>query len=347
MPLFPLFCSPKVERIGRVTVIYGPKIGPPPFCHLLQIPWFIAFAKSRLKLNQGSTGLIYNYGFTQISIIAGLKLIFGCSFIMDLEELTYSHTLDILRLDRRFCRRVVHGLEQWIGLRLIKGAVVPASGIGQGVPANIPVLTCQGCIPVAPQVPPVLQDQQVTMLWAAPIVRERGIDIFAQVLKILDSADIYKEIATRLVFQVCGVGSESRWFQANTKTFKLIKCNYLGFVSESEYSKILSSVDVCLSLQPNLDKDASLTMPSKVPEFMAAGKVVIASSIGDINKLPSNVILRYEDDNPAKIARLCASVAMDTSKHRDLAKEAHKYAAEHFSALKVGLQLLRFFSQVR
>lgn len=59
--------------------------------------------------------------------------------------------------------------------------------------------------------------------------------------------------------------------------------DYRGFLSTDEYFKLLNSVDICCMTRNN-SAFANAGFPFKLGEFLAAGKLVIASRIGDIEK---------------------------------------------------------------
>jgi glycosyltransferase involved in cell wall biosynthesis len=58
---------------------------------------------------------------------------------------------------------------------------------------------------------------------------------------------------------------------------------YVGFLSNVEYFKLLHSVDICCMTRNN-SAFANAGFPFKLGEFLAAGKIVIASRIGEVEK---------------------------------------------------------------
>lgn len=59
--------------------------------------------------------------------------------------------------------------------------------------------------------------------------------------------------------------------------------DYKGFLSTEEYFKLLNSVDICCMTRNN-SAFANAGFPFKLGEFLAAGKLIIASRIGDVEK---------------------------------------------------------------
>ena len=71
------------------------------------------------------------------------------------------------------------------------------------------------------------------------------------------------------------------------KIFPLIKTNsnveYVGFLSSEAYFKLLQSVDICCMTRNN-SAYANAGFPFKLGEFLAAGKIIIATRIGEVEK---------------------------------------------------------------
>jgi len=70
-------------------------------------------------------------------------------------------------------------------------------------------------------------------------------------------------------------------FFSTIKSPELI--DYRGFLSFSEYFKLLGSVDICCMTRNN-SAFANAGFPFKLGEFLAAGKLIVASRIGDVDK---------------------------------------------------------------
>ena len=74
---------------------------------------------------------------------------------------------------------------------------------------------------------------------------------------------------------------ELKKFFSTIKSPELV--DYKGFLSSSEYFKLLGSVDICCMTRNN-SAFANAGFPFKLGEFLAAGKLIVASRIGDVDK---------------------------------------------------------------
>ena len=97
---------------------------------------------------------------------------------------------------------------------------------------------------------------------------------------LLEAMDILKERKFKFKLILSGKGRP----EDIEKIFPKLKGNefidYRGFLSTQEYFKLLSSVDICCMTRTN-SAFANAGFPFKWGEFLAAGKLIIASKIGD------------------------------------------------------------------
>lgn len=100
---------------------------------------------------------------------------------------------------------------------------------------------------------------------------------------LLAAMDILKERKYQFKLILSGKGRP----EDIEKLFPKFKDNDLidfrGFLSTREYFKLLSGVDICCMTRTN-SAFANAGFPFKLGEFLAAGKLIIASRIGDVDK---------------------------------------------------------------
>ena len=100
---------------------------------------------------------------------------------------------------------------------------------------------------------------------------------------LLPAIDILKEKKYQFKLILTGKGRP----EDVEKLFPKFKDNdlidYRGFLSTEQYFKLLSSVDICCMTRNN-SAFANAGFPFKLGEFLAAGKLIIASKIGDVDK---------------------------------------------------------------
>ncbi|OOG68053.1 glycosyltransferase family 4 protein [Algoriphagus sp. A40] len=113
------------------------------------------------------------------------------------------------------------------------------------------------------------------------------------------------------------------------------KIKYLGFLSSEEYLKVLSGCDV-FCVTRNNSKAANTGFPSKLSEFLAAGKAVIASSVGDVGtilKHQENAFLVPPEDEQAMYQSL-KEIFLDNSLIAKLGTAGRKTAVDNFDNQK-------------
>lgn len=345
MRLLPLWQPARVRRAGRVPVIYGPKLGPPPLCHLASIGWTAGLFLRRLGIKRAGKMAIYNYLPTQLLTLGVLKLASRFSVLMDLEDLAFDRLADIPSATRgSLPRRLVDAACQAIGVRMIDAAVVPAAPMLTALPKHVASLVVHGCLDSFASEPTKLSRPRPTVFYAAPLEVEKGVRVLGELVSCLASDPSLADVASALEFNVCGAGSQEAWLRREVASAKEPRVTIHGFTTSARYRELLDASDICLSLQPVEGKEASLTMPSKVAEFMAAGKVVVASAVGDVEALPADCLRVYRHDDPGEVARQLADLVRNRSKGALTARRALDYAREHFSAERVGSSVLDLMS---
>ncbi|MBN7810769.1 glycosyltransferase [Algoriphagus sp. H41] len=110
---------------------------------------------------------------------------------------------------------------------------------------------------------------------------------------------------------------------------------YLGFLNSEDYLRVLGECDV-FCVTRNNSKAANTGFPSKLSEFLAAGKAVIASSVGDVGtilKNEENALLISPEDEQAMYHSL-KQVFSDSSLIEKLGTSGRKTAEENFDNRK-------------
>jgi glycosyltransferase involved in cell wall biosynthesis len=96
-----------------------------------------------------------------------------------------------------------------------------------------------------------------------------------------------------------------------------------------EMPRIIAASDLCVN--PYLAETRSdFAFPSKIVEYMAAGKPVIASDLPGTRSMlgdSSGVVL----STPSQIGRALEDLLLDSGKRLELGKQARKYCEDHFS----------------
>ncbi|MEO6358572.1 MAG: glycosyltransferase [Ferruginibacter sp.] len=100
---------------------------------------------------------------------------------------------------------------------------------------------------------------------------------------LLEAVDTLSASAYRFKLILSGKGEQADMesIMGNLKHPELV--DYKGFLTTEAYFTLLNSVDICCMTRNN-SAYANAGFPFKLGEFLAAGKIIIASRIGDVEK---------------------------------------------------------------
>ena len=113
------------------------------------------------------------------------------------------------------------------------------------------------------------------------------------------------------------------------------KIKYLGFLSSEEYLKVLGECDV-FCVTRNNSQAANTGFPSKLAEFLASGKAVVASDVGDVGKLLQNgkELLLVPPEDEQALANALTLILNDRSLVDKLGQAGRRAANEIFDNKK-------------
>lgn len=125
------------------------------------------------------------------------------------------------------------------------------------------------------------------------------------------------------------------------------KINFMGFLSTYDYYTLLNKSDIFCMTRVN-SKFANAGFPFKLGEFLASGKAVIATRVGDVpSYLTSDVnAILINPDSVNELTDALLKLASDPYKRIALGEEARKTAETFFDSEKVGIKLMEIFKLV-
>ncbi len=122
---------------------------------------------------------------------------------------------------------------------------------------------------------------------------------------------------------------------------------FKGFLATDEYYALLNSCDIFCMTRVN-SKFANAGFPFKLGEFLASGKGVIATKVGDVPRYLHNEqnALLIEPDSVADIVKALSAFIDDPGKINVLGAAARKTAEANFDSEKVSRELLSIFNSI-
>jgi len=122
---------------------------------------------------------------------------------------------------------------------------------------------------------------------------------------------------------------------------------YKGFLNTADYYATLNSCDLFCMTRIN-SRFANAGFPFKLGEFLASGKGVIATKVGDVTKYLFNEVnaLLINPDSAEDIAEALLNFIKNPEKIKSLGLEARKTAETYFDSEKVSDNLLSIFNSV-
>jgi len=125
------------------------------------------------------------------------------------------------------------------------------------------------------------------------------------------------------------------------------RVQYMGFLSRDRYLAQLARADVLLMLRVN-SPFANAGFPFKLTEYLASGRPVIASKVGDVEKYlthKKNAIL-VEPGNLDQISSAMLYCLTHKSEIKDIGNNGRLAAEKWFGANQHSMQLLDFFERL-
>lgn len=303
-------------------------------------PIIVAFAASRICLRHG-IALVSVYNTSPVSVAVALACrLLGIKVLADIEDVSFPRLADFRSgSDIRAGQQVVY----WLGLMFLRalahGFLTPTLRFGRFLHCKKPLLAV-GAVNEFGEVSPAYSvyrrgQRPLRVLFCGKWSAEFGSALLLDALKILDSDP------DRLDIHVDIVGQSSADFAA--PAYETISVRWRGFLPDVEYAAVLREADVGISLQRSDGRNAEFKVPSKVYEFITAGKLVISTRIADLAELQDLVVFLSEETPVALAVEIKRATLMQTAM-RDRVNLC-ALAAERWRPQHVGRRIKEFLIQ--
>jgi glycosyltransferase involved in cell wall biosynthesis len=153
---------------------------------------------------------------------------------------------------------------------------------------------------------------------------------------------------SKLIFT--GLAHQNDMERVNAQIAKAVNKDriiYKGFLSNDDYYALLNECDIFCMTRVN-SKFANAGFPFKLGEFLASGKAVVATNVGDVSNYlfnDVNAMVITPDSVDALVDALLILIEQP-AKRQSIGIEARKTAERFFDSEIVGMKLLSIFQSV-
>ncbi len=298
-----------------------------------------------LKSNKVRGVVIYNFNPSLVLLCAYLRWFWRLPVLNNVEDVSVPSLKDWHpRTEARPVQQIIFSICMKLIARMAGAYIVPSRRFLNYLPGNKPSAVISGCIAAAGANPgvPLKGCESLHVLFAGKIEREHGVVEFIQALQQLDAM----KNPPSLRASISGEGHMADWVRQEVKALRNIKATFHGFVSSSDYARLLKDSHVCVALQNPAGRYADFKTPSKVYEFLGHGKAVISTVVGDIGELPGSAILLIDKLDSSALAERLLWLCAAPERTASLQLEAHHLAEREFSYAAVGAVLKTLFQEV-
>ena len=127
------------------------------------------------------------------------------------------------------------------------------------------------------------------LLFSSTLDKQRGIEVLLEALK---------DTTAEFELTITGRGEAEEKIK-NTKDARI---RFLGYLDYETYKKELREADICLNVQLAHHEFGNFSFPSKIFEYLSAGKLVISSDVADAKEALGDTLIIYEKDDPRQLA---------------------------------------------
>ena len=167
---------------------------------------------------------------------------------------------------------------------------------------------------------------------------------------LISAFDKVSEVHTTSKLIFTGLGHKQDIERVNAQIEKAVnkeRIVYKGFLSNEAYYALLNDCDIFCMTRVN-SKFANAGFPFKLGEFLASGKAVVATNVGDVSNYLFNDVnaLVITPDSVDALVDALLILIEQPAKRQAIGAEARKTAEQFFDSETVGMKLLSIFQSV-
>ncbi|MBN1586939.1 MAG: glycosyltransferase family 4 protein [Candidatus Omnitrophica bacterium] len=146
----------------------------------------------------------------------------------------------------------------------------------------------------------------------------------------LKAAKAVSEQAPSAHFLIVGHGYQAERLQHIAQELRLPNTTFTGALAHSEIPQVLAAADVCVASF----EDNAVTRcksPLKIAEYMAAGKAVVASNVGEVSHMLGDAGVLVPAGDSAALAKGVTGLLRNDTRRQELGRQARRRAEEVYN----------------
>lgn len=215
--------------------------------------------------------------------------IYGCRILGRTNRVLLEYEDGKHAIDRGY-PKLISGLAEKIGRRLVQGAILATPTLGDRLPQNLPKVVVPGIL--RPDIvfnPPPSSDEPVHFIYSGSLDVERGVPLL---LDYLESSVIVENT----VYHITGQGHYGERFLRLMER-RPGKIQFYGCVSEQELARIRRCCHFGLNLQSSSNPISSVTFPSKTFDYMNAGLRLVSTRAARVEEVLGGTAIYLATEN--------------------------------------------------
>ena len=333
---------PRRETQGSgIKAVFPWSIGLPYLGALFEPLTLSLGVKEAFESRQPTMVLLYNYYPGPLFAALVAKYLYGVKMVLDIEDVSIPRVADWLG---RGDARPVQQLACWVLLKLGMAAcdsvIVPSRRFLRAAHVDRRYTVVSGCIAVDCPAAGKPNDPSgpLSVLIGGKLDDEQGLGLVLEAMELLTRS---RQSCERLDFHFCGFAQDERKLKGQLQVLAArgARVRYHGTLTSDEYRSLLAQAQVCVAMPNPGGRHAQTKTPSKVYEYLAHGKAVIASDVGDLCEIPGDVVSLCDWDAMALSLRL-EEFASDREKVQRLGERAVEFAAAEYAPAVNGGKIL-------
>lgn len=216
---------------------------------------------------------IMAYNFRPETALPGLlgHLVSGSPFLLEYEDGLFVHPNPVRRLTAKIANTICDPF--------LDGAICANIHLAEELRTeNVAIVRGTPSIGMPDELPPrrYVDEENTIIMFAGHFDETRGIDVFLHLVSKLELSDVR--------FWISGTGRDEELRQLERKLDRLAdnRILFFGTLPWEEYRARVVSADILVNLQDPTAPISRYTFPSKLLDFMSAGRLIVSTDMSDL-----------------------------------------------------------------